>query len=99
MSAVRALARSATTIDTITWTALVAPIYGNKLTVTPRAAGGAVKLRTNDADSGTEFTVNAGIQKSYDIPVGYHHFGFLPGETVLYAQAVSGTGPVDVDWS
>jgi hypothetical protein len=103
MGAVRALARTQTTIDTISWTPIVSPIYGNRIIVTPRAAGGNVKFRTNDADSSTERTVNAGISVTFETRLGRHPagsaFGFVPAETVLYAKAVTGVGPVDVDWS
>jgi hypothetical protein len=100
MGVVRSVARSATTIDTVSWTAITAPIHGNRVVLTPRAGTAAVKFRTNDGSAATEFTVNAGIQKMYDMPSSDGRpFGFTSDETVIYAQAVSGTGPVDADWS
>lgn len=99
MGAVRSIARSATTIDSVSWTAITAPINGNRVTLTPRAAGGAVKFRTNDGSAATEFTVNGGVQKTFDVLAAHGRLGFVSGETVIYAQAVSGTGPVDADWS
>lgn len=96
MGAVRSLARSQTTVDTVTWTAIVAPVVGNHVTL---VAATDMKYRTNDGSSLTEFTLNAGVEKRFDLTGRDRASGFIPGETVVFAQAVAGTGPVLADWS
>lgn len=85
-------------MDTFSWTPIVVPVGGpfNNLTLAvAKAAGGAVKFRTDTGDSDTEFTLNAGIQVTVDGAVAPHTVRFIGGEIALWAQAVSGTGPVE----
>lgn len=98
MAVSRVFGRTSTTVDTFSWTAIVAPISGGRVVLQPDPAGGQVKFRTNDGVASTEFTLNAGIQKTYDL-AGEPRLGFTAGEIVCWAQAVTGTGPVLADWS
>lgn len=98
MASARSLARSTTVVDSVSWTAIAAPIYGNFVVLTPAPLEDSVKFRTTDSDANTEFTLQAGVQKAFNIPAGAT-YGFVPGETVIYAQATSGTQVVYADWS
>ncbi len=86
-------------VDTVSWTAIVAPIdcmgVGIKNSVFVD-----LRLRTDSADPATQDLIPAGNQDGITVS---RHGGvpsdvgrgvrFLAGETVAFLQAVSGTGP------
>jgi hypothetical protein len=86
-------------IDTVSWTPVVAPIDCMGVGIKNSAAAD-MKIRTDSADPNTEDLIPAGNQDG----VMVSRFGdrpstsrsgprFFSGETVAFLQAVSGTGP------
>jgi hypothetical protein len=86
-------------IDTVSWTAVVAPIdcqgVGIKNTVAVD-----LKVRTDSADPATQDTIPAGNQEGVVVAraQGNVQFDvasqrFRAGDTICFLQAVSGTGP------
>ncbi len=83
------------TIDTVTWTAVVAPIDCDSLAMRNDTA--STKIRTDSADPNTEDTIGAGVQEGIIAPIhepAPFPVRFKNGDTICYLQAVSGTGPV-----
>jgi hypothetical protein len=88
-----------TSVDTVSWTPIVAPIdcmgVGIKNSVSVD-----LRIRTDSADPATQDLIPAGNQDGIMVP---RHGGmpsdvgrgvrFLAGETIAYLQAISGTGP------
>jgi hypothetical protein len=90
------------TVDTVSWTAIVAPID---------CMGAAIKnsalvnlfIRTDSGDAITQDTIAAGSVETISAPRhpgGVQDGGsgtrFLAGDTIAYLQAASGTGPAQL---
>lgn len=94
--------RRRVTIDTVTWTAITASIDCNRI-VAQNGGESNVKFRTDPADANTEsLPVSPDAYENLICadargPLAEDRFfRFLAGTTYLYAQAVSGTGPIIV---
>jgi len=81
------------TIDTITWTPIIAPNNCNAVTLL-NESDSDITLRTDFEDSSTEKILFA---RNQEIMLGKEKaapFRWYEGCTVLYAQASAGTGPI-----
>lgn len=90
------------TVDTVSWTAIVAPIDCMGIAIKNSALVNLL-IRTDSADSTTQDTIPAGSVETITAP---RHSGgvqdagsgtrFYAGDTVAYLQAASGTGPAQL---
>jgi hypothetical protein len=86
-------------VDTVSWTAVVAPVDCMGVSI-KNSALIDLKIRTDSGDASTQDTISAG---SVEAVSAARHAGvvqdggsgsrFLAGDTVAYLQAASGTGP------
>lgn len=86
-------------LDTISWTAVVAPFDCMAVSI-KNSALVDLRIRTDSADAATQDTIFAGSIETVAAP---RHAGgvqdggsgtrFYAGDTVAYLQVVSGTGP------
>jgi hypothetical protein len=89
-------------VDTVSWTAVVAPVDCMGLSI-KNSAPIDLKIRTDSGDATTQDAISAG---SVEAVLAARHAGglqdggsgsrFLAGDTVAYLQAASGTGPAVV---
>jgi hypothetical protein len=88
------------TVDTVSWTAIVAPIDCMGVAI-KNSVLVDMKIRTDSADATTQDTISAGSIETISAP--RHGFGvldsasgsrFYAGDTIGFLQAASGTGPV-----
>ena len=87
-------------VDTVSWTAIVAPVDCMGLSI-KNSVLVDLKIRTDSADATTQDTISAGSIETVSGPrhnAGVQNSGtgtrFYAGDTVAYLQAASGTGPV-----
>jgi hypothetical protein len=90
------------TVDTVSWTAIVAPIDCMGVAI-KNAALVNLLIRTDSADSTTQDTIAAGSVETISAPrhaAGVQDGGsgtrFCAGDTIAYLQAASGTGPAQL---
>lgn len=95
------------TVDAVTWTPIIAPIDCNACSVmNADAAGGAavvMKLRTDDADANTEFSINPGQQYPFSGPFTpslntNNRFRFMTNDTAVFIKLASGSYSVQVSF-
>jgi hypothetical protein len=89
-------------VDTVSWTAVVAPVDCMGVSI-KNSALIDLKIRTDSGDATTQDTISAG---SIETVSAARHAGgvqdggsgarFFAGDTVGYLQAASGTGPAVV---
>jgi len=86
-------------IDTVSWTAIVAPIDCMGVGIR-NSANADMRVRTDSADPATQDLIAAGAQDGIMVPrhpANVQDDGrgarFSAGETIAYLQAASGTGP------
>jgi hypothetical protein len=86
-------------VDTVSWTAVVAPVDCMALSI-KNSVFVDMRIRTDSADATTQDTISAGSIETVSAP--RHSFGvqdggsgsrFYTGDTIAYLQVVSGTGP------
>jgi hypothetical protein len=86
-------------VDTVSWTAIVAPVDCMGVSIKNSALVN-LSIRTDSADATTQDTINAGSIETISAP--RHNSGvqdggsgtrFYAGDTIAYLQAASGTGP------
>src|ERR1700674_2689308 len=87
------------TVDTVSWTAIVAPIDCMGVAIKNSALVNLV-IRTDSAESTTQDTIAAGSVETISAPRhaarvqdGGSGTRFYAGDTIAYLQAASGTGP------
>jgi len=90
------------TVDTVSWTAVVAPVDCMAVSI-KNSVLVDLRIRTDSADSTTQDTISAGSIETIFSP---RHSGgvqdggsgsrFFAGDTIAYLQAAGGTGPVVV---
>jgi hypothetical protein len=87
------------TVDTVSWTAIVAPIDCMGVAI-KNSALVDLRMRTDSADATTQDMIPAGSIETIAAP--RHNSGiqdggsgtrFYAGDTIAYLQAASGTGP------
>ena len=90
------------TIDTVSWTAIVAPIDCMGVAI-KNSALVDLRIRTDSADATTQDTISAGSVETISVPrhpAGVQDGGsgtrFYAGDTIAYLQAASGTGPAQL---
>jgi hypothetical protein len=90
------------TVDTVSWTAVVAPIDCMGVAIKNSALVNLL-IRTDSADATTEDTIAAGSIETISVPRhpgGVQDAGsgtrFCTGDTIAYLKAVSGTGPAQL---
>jgi hypothetical protein len=86
-------------LDTVSWTAVVAPVDCMAVSI-KNSVGVDLYIRTDSADATTQDTISAGSIETVAAP---RHSGalqdsgsgtrFYTGDTIAYLQAASGTGP------
>jgi hypothetical protein len=90
------------TVDTVSWTAVVAPIDCMGVAI-KNSALIDLRIRTDSADATTQDTISAGSVETISAP--RHAFGiqdggygtrFYAGDTIAFLQAASGTGPAQL---
>jgi hypothetical protein len=89
-------------VDTVSWTAIVAPIDCMGVGI-KNSALVDLRIRTDSADATTQDTISAGSVETISVP---RHSGglqdggsgtrFYAGDTIAYLQAASGTGPAQL---
>jgi len=86
-------------VDTVSWTAIVAPVDCMGVSIKNSALVNLL-IRTDSADSTTQDTISAGSVETISAPrhgAGVQDGGsgsrFYAGDTIGYLQAASGTGP------
>lgn len=86
------------TIGPAVWTAIVAPIACNNVTLEQEDTTNAAKLRTDSADANTEKALGAGDEAVIAPPdskgLPGPRYRWNAGATVCFAQSVAGTGPI-----
>ena len=87
------------TVDTVSWTAIVAPVDCMAVSI-KNSTLIDLKIRTDSGDATTQDTISAGSIETIAAPrhsSGVQDGGsgarFLAGDTIGYLQAASGTGP------
>jgi hypothetical protein len=87
------------TVDTVSWTAVVAPVGCMAVSI-KNSVLVDLRIRTDSADSTTQDTISAGsIETIYSprhsgrVQDGASGSRFYAGDTIAYLQAASGTGP------
>lgn len=97
------LENKVTTIDSVTWTAIVAPFACSRVMLRTKDTSNDLKVRTDQADANTEETVPAGVYwqlpgETSEFILRHDQLRRIPlwklGDTVCYVQAAAGTGPV-----
>jgi len=90
------------TVDTVSWTAIVAPIDCMGVAI-ENSALVVLRIRTDSADSTTQDTISAGSVETISAPRhasglqdGGSGMRFYAGDTIAYLQAASGTGPAQL---
>jgi hypothetical protein len=90
------------TVDTVSWTAVVAPIDCMGVAI-KNSALVDLRIRTDSADATTQDTIPAGSVEAISAP--RHAFGiqdggygtrFYAGDTIAFLQAATGTGPAQL---
>lgn len=81
------------TLDSLTWTPIIAPINCDYVTLQNANGNGiAVKLRTASSDATTEKLLQDGVQEVLASPNGVVNRGrYGVGDTICYAQTASST--------
>jgi hypothetical protein len=89
-------------VDTVSWTAIVAPIDCMGVAI-KNSAPVNLFIRTDSGDATTQDTIPAGSVETISVP---RHSGgvqdggsgtrFFAGDTIAYLQAASGTGPAQL---
>jgi hypothetical protein len=86
-------------VDTVSWTAIVAPVDCMGVSIKNSALVNLL-IRTDSADATTQDTVFSGSVETISVPrhpAGVQDSGsgmrFSAGDTIGYLQAASGTGP------
>ena len=89
-------------VDTVSWTAVVAPVDCMGVSI-KNSVLIDLRIRTDSGDATTQDTISAG---SIETVSGPRHAGgvqdggsgarFFAGDTIAYLQAASGTGPAVV---
>ncbi len=86
-------------VDTVSWTAVIAPVDCMSFSV-KNSVLVDLRMRTDSADPATQDTIPAGAMETILAPQHAHRIAdegkatrFLTGDTVAYLQAASGTGP------
>jgi hypothetical protein len=86
-------------VDTVSWTAVVAPVDCMAVSI-KNSALIDLRIRTDSGDATTQDTISAGSIETISAPrhaSGVQDSGsgarFYAGDTVAYLQAASGTGP------
>jgi len=86
-------------VDTVSWTAIIAPIDCMGVAIKNSAMVNLL-IRTDSSDATTQDTIPAGSLETIVAPrhgSGVQDGGagarFLAGDTIAYLQAASGTGP------
>jgi hypothetical protein len=86
-------------VDTVSWTAIVAPVDCMGVSI-KNSALVDLRIRTDSADATTQDTIGAGSIET--VATSRHNSGvqnsgsgtrFNAGDTIAYLQAASGTGP------
>jgi hypothetical protein len=87
------------TVDTVSWTAVVAPFDSMAVSI-KNSVLVDLKIRTDSGDATTQDTISAGSIETIAAP---RHAGnvldagsgtrFYAGDTIAFLQAASGTGP------
>ncbi len=90
------------TVDTVSWTAIVAPIDCMGVAIRNSALVNLL-IRTDSGDATTQDTIAAGNIETISVP---RHSGgvqdagsgtrFCAGDTIAYLQSASGTGPAQL---
>jgi hypothetical protein len=90
------------TVDTVSWTAIVAPIDCMGVAIKNSALVNLL-IRTDSGDATTQDTIAAGSVETIAVP---RHAGglqdggsgsrFFAGDTIAFLQAASGTGPAQL---
>jgi hypothetical protein len=87
------------TLDTVSWTAVIAPFDRMAVSI-KNLVFVDIRVRTDSADATTQDTISAGSIETIAAPrhaSGVQDGGsgtrFYAGDTVAYLQVVSGTGP------
>jgi hypothetical protein len=87
------------TVDTVSWTAIVAPIDCMGVAI-KNSVLVDLRIRTDSVDATTQDTISAGSIETISAPrhasgVQDGGFGtrFYAGDTIAFLQAASGTGP------
>jgi len=90
------------TVDTVSWTAIVAPIDCISVAI-KNSALVDLRIRTDSADATTQDTISAGSVEVISTPRhpgGVQDGGsgtrFYAGDTIAFLQAASGTGPAQL---
>ena len=81
------------TIDTVTWTAVTPSHACTQVVIRQGGAANDIKVRTDQADSGTEHTIPSGVDFVINSNPGSFSTPFPAGDAVCYLQSVAGTGP------
>ena len=86
-------------VDTVSWTAVVAPVDCMGVSI-KNSVFVDLQIRTDSGDATTQDTISAGSIETISAPrhsggVQDGGFGtrFYAGDTIAYLQAASGTGP------
>jgi hypothetical protein len=89
-------------VDTVSWTAIVAPIDCMGVSI-KNSVLVDLRIRTDSADATTQDTISAGSVEVISAP---RHFAsiqdggsgirFYAGDTIAFLQAASGTGPAQL---
>jgi hypothetical protein len=89
-------------VDTISWTAVVAPVDCMGVSI-KNSALIDLKIRTDSGDATTQDTISAGsietvasARHASGVQDGGSGSRFFAGDTIAYLQAASGTGPAMV---
>ncbi|MBZ5644711.1 MAG: hypothetical protein LAO19_18285 [Acidobacteriia bacterium] len=89
-------------VDTVSWTAVVAPIDCMGVAI-KNSAPVNLLIRTDSGDATTQDTIPAGSVETISVPrhsAGVQDAGsgtrFFTGDTIAYLQAASGTGPAQL---
>jgi hypothetical protein len=89
-------------VDTVSWTAVVAPVDCMGVSI-KNSALIDLRIRTDSGDATTQDTISAGSIET--VSAARHASGvqdggsgsrFIAGDTIAYLQAASGTGPAVV---
>jgi len=86
-------------VDTVSWTAVVAPVDCMGVSI-KNSAFVDLRVRSDSGDATTQDTISAGSIETVSaarhaggVQDGGYGSRFLAGDTVAYLQAASGTGP------
>src|SRR5882672_1682804 len=86
-------------VDTVSWTAVVAPVDCMGVSI-KNSVFVDLRVRTDSGDATTQDTISAGsietvstARHAAGVQDGGYGSRFMAGDTVAYLQAASGTGP------